>query len=127
MRRLNSTILEDEINAMFRNKCTLRYPPLFEDQFCAIDIIAQCSKKTYAIKYKGFEPNISNVAGVKSYVDAYEKNMEEDITPVIIFVGKRVRDYVQDFSDEKNVKLIPIKSKRTISAFKGDIYRVFDI
>ena len=55
---------------------------------------------------------------MKTYVDAYKETMEEDITPIIVFIGKNARDYVQDFANELNVKLIPVKNKKAISIFK---------
>ena len=123
MVKLNLDILEKEINQSLDISCELRKPPIFKDVWREAHTIAKCPKKTFAIRYKGYDPFLSDISMMKTYVDAYEDKMDDDVTPIIFFVGKQARDYVQDFADELDIQLIPVKNRKKLNFIKDTILK----
>jgi len=113
MATFNSFILEEEINNILSKHCVLEESPNFKSIGCEAHIIAKCSKKVFAIRYKGYDPFLSSVSEMKRYAEEYEDKIGK-VIPILIFVGKRALDYVQDFADELGIRLVPIKKKKLL-------------
>ena len=108
---INSDILENEVNPLFEKTCTLHDALELGDNL-GIDVIAKCPKKSYAVRYKGWNPTMSNISSIHGYTEKYKKDYKESLVPVIFFVGKCARDYVEDFANELGVVLYHVRSRK---------------